>query len=106
MPKVTYVQSDGSAVTCSLAEGDSVMDGALDNGVPGIKAQCGGGCTCATCHCYVRAPWFDRLPEPIADEKEMLGYVWQPRANSRLSCQVRVSMALDGMIVDVPEQQA
>lgn len=106
MPRVTYVQSDGSALTCRLAEGASVMDGALDNGVPGIKAQCGGGCTCATCHCYVRSPWFEKLPEPIQDETDMLAYVWEPRANSRLSCQVRVTAELDGMIVDVPQEQA
>ncbi|MEZ5557541.1 MAG: 2Fe-2S iron-sulfur cluster-binding protein [Pseudomonadales bacterium] len=103
---VTYVQADGSAQTCRLAPGESVMDGALDNGVPGIVAQCGGGCTCATCHCYVRSPWFERLPEPIADERDMLAYVAEPRRNSRLSCQVRVTGALDGMIVDVPERQA
>jgi len=106
MPKVIYVQSDGSSRLCHLAEGDSVMDGALDNLVPGIKAQCGGGCTCATCHCYVRSPWFERLPAPIEDEKEMLAYVWRPRANSRLSCQVKVTRDLDGMIVDVPAKQA
>ena len=106
MPTVTYVLSDGSRKTCHLVDGETLMDGALDNRVPGIKAQCGGGCTCATCHCYVRHPWFERLPAPVPDEKEMLAYVWQPRSNSRLSCQVRVTRALDGLIVDVPERQA
>ncbi len=106
MPTVIYVQADGTRNCCTLKPGDSVMDGALDNGIPGIKAQCGGGCTCATCHCYVRSPWFEQLPDPIDDEKDMLAYVWQPRYNSRLSCQVKVSQALDGMIIDVPRHQA
>ncbi len=106
MPTVIYVQADGSRTVCHLQPGESVMDGALDNGIAGIKAQCGGGCTCATCHCYIREPWFEQLPAPIQDEKDMLEYVWRPEANSRLSCQVKVTDALDGMIVDIPSQQA
>jgi ferredoxin, 2Fe-2S len=106
MPQVTYVQPDGSRSTCSLDDGESVMDGALDNGIPGIIAQCGGGCTCATCHCYVVAPAATRLPAPHQDELDMLDYVWERRANSRLSCQLRVGEGCDEWVVEVPAQQA
>lgn len=105
MPKVTYVQPDGSRITCELRVGESVMDGALDNAVPGIRAQCGGGCTCATCHCYVPSPWFERLPAPVGDELDMLEYVAEPRPDSRLSCQVIVSAELDGLLVGIPRSQ-
>jgi ferredoxin, 2Fe-2S len=106
MPKVTFILPDRSERTCVMTPGASVMDAALDNGIPGIVAQCGGGCTCATCHCYVQHPWFERLPPPSADEAEMLAYVWAPRAESRLSCQVRMTEALDGITVEVPARQA
>ena len=106
MPKVIYVQPDGSRATCELTEGESVMDGALDNGIPGIIAQCGGGCTCATCHCYVSEPFFSRLPPPGPDELEMLDYVRERRAGSRLSCQVFPGTSEDGMVVEVPTRQA
>jgi ferredoxin, 2Fe-2S len=106
MPEVTYVQPDGSRRTCSLSEGESVMDGALDNGILGINAQCGGGCTCATCHCYVLEPAAARLPPPHQDELDLLEYVWERRPNSRLSCQLRVDAECDGWIVEVPAQQA
>ncbi|MBX3706691.1 MAG: (2Fe-2S)-binding protein [Pseudomonadales bacterium] len=105
MPRVTYRQPDGSEATCEVAVGHSVMDGALDNGVPGIVAQCGGACNCATCHCYVDPPWIARLPPPGYDEAELLGFVWQPRAESRLACQIRISDELDGLVVEVPERQ-
>lgn len=102
MPKVTYVQPDGAHTTCRLAAGESVMDGALDNGIPGILGQCGGGCTCATCHCYVREPYASRLPPPGRDEREMLDYLPDRRCNSRLACRIVADAALDGLIVDVP----
>ena len=103
---VTYVQPDGSPTTCEIQVGESVMDGALDHGVPGIIGQCGGGCTCATCHCYVRPPFHERLAPPDADERELLEYVWQPRANSRLACRIFPDEGLSGLIVDVPAHQA
>jgi ferredoxin, 2Fe-2S len=106
MPKVTYVQPDGTRSTYSLADGESVMDGALDNGIPGIIAQCGGGCTCATCHCYVIEPLRADLPPPHQDELDMLDYVWERRANSRLSCQLRVGGELATWVVEVPACQA
>ncbi|MEQ8860298.1 MAG: 2Fe-2S iron-sulfur cluster-binding protein [Pseudomonadales bacterium] len=106
MPQVTYVQPDGSRATYRLVPGESVLDGALDNGVRGILGQCGGGCTCATCHCYVPEPFFSRLAPPDQDELDILEYVWEPRANSRLACQIRVGPALDDLVVVVPAQQA
>jgi ferredoxin, 2Fe-2S len=106
MPQVTYVQPDGSRSTCSLSAGESVMDGALDNGIPGIIAQCDGGCTCATCHCYVLEPAAALLPPPHQYELDMLDYVWERRVNSRLSCQLRVGEGLDDWVVEVPAQQA
>lgn len=106
MPEVTYVQPDGTRITCDVRHGESVMDGALDNHIPGIIAQCGGGCTCATCHCYVPEPYWSRLPPPHPDEREMLEYVWQPRPDSRLACQLFPDPSLDGLVVEVPARQA
>jgi ferredoxin, 2Fe-2S len=106
MPQVTYVQPDGSWQTCTVAAGASVMDGALDNGVAGIIARCGGGCTCATCHCYVLAPDPALLPPPHPDELDMLEYVAGRRANSRLSCQIRLGDGLEAVVVSVPDAQA
>jgi 2Fe-2S ferredoxin len=106
MPKVTFVHPDGSRETHEVARDRTVMDCALDNNVRGIKAQCGGGCTCSTCHCYVLLPWLAKLPPPIGDETDMLEYVWRPRPQSRLSCQIRVTDDLDGIVVEIPERQA
>lgn len=78
------------------------MDCAVDNGVAGIRAQCGGACTCSTCHCYVVAPWFMRVGPPLGDEKDILEYVPERRANSRLSCQIVLTESLDGIVVEVP----
>jgi 2Fe-2S ferredoxin len=85
--------------------GDTVMDGALDNNIPGILGQCGGGCTCSTCHCYVEPPWQARLPPPHPDELELLAYAVDRRPSSRLSCQLRLTEALDGLVVSLPERQ-
>lgn len=106
MPQVTYVQSDGSRTTCAVTVGETVMDGALDNGIPGIIAQCGGGCTCATCHCYLLEPQPSALPPPHPDELEMLDYVWGRRPNSRLACQIRLPESVAVVVVEVPAQQA
>jgi 2Fe-2S ferredoxin len=103
--RVTYVQPDGSQITCELDAGDSVMDGALDHGIPGILGQCGGGCTCATCHCYVREPHRRRVAAPTQDEIEILTYVRERRPESRLACQIRIDDSLDGLIVEVPARQ-
>jgi len=106
MPEVTYVQPDGSRITCSVAPGESVLDGALDNAVPGILGQCGGGCTCATCHCYVAEPYLALLPPPDRDELDILAYVWEPRPNSRLACQIRLENGVQRIEVTVPAEQA
>jgi 2Fe-2S ferredoxin len=105
MPRVTYRQADGTEETCCVTAGHTVMDGALDHNVPGIRAQCGGACVCATCHCYVEDPWLQRLVPPGKTESEMLDYVWEPRTGSRLSCQIVVTDALDGLVVEIPERQ-
>jgi 2Fe-2S ferredoxin len=106
MPKVTYVHPDGSRTTCVVADGESVLDGALDNAVPGILGQCGGGCTCATCHCYVAEPLAARLPAASGDELELLDYVLARQPRSRLACQIFLSDELDGLVVEVPPAQA
>jgi ferredoxin, 2Fe-2S len=106
MPKVTYVQADGSRTTCQLACGASVMDGALDNNIAGITGQCGGGCTCATCHCYVDWQFLPRLDPACGDELDLLDYLEDRRDNSRLSCQIRVSADVDGLIVEIPARQS
>ncbi len=106
MLEVTYVQPDGTRYTCTLRPGETVLDGALDNAVPGILGQCGGGCTCATCHCYVVEPEPGRLPPPHPDELELLEYVLDRRDNSRLACQIRVTGALNRLVVEVPLEQA
>ena len=106
MPKVTYVQPDGTRITRTLAAGESVMDGALDHDIPGILGQCGGGCTCATCHCYVGERWLKQLPPPHPDELAILEYVRGRRTSSRLACQIFLDDALDGLTVEVPAGQA
>lgn len=89
----------------TLQAGDTVMDVALDNNVPGILGQCGGGCTCSTCHCWVEARWLSRLPEQHQDELDLLEYVDGRTPASRLACQVEVTEALDGIEVRLPRQQ-
>ena len=106
MIDVTFVQPDGRAETHSGQLGDTLMDVALDNGVAGIEAQCGGGCTCCTCHCWIDAAWFERLAPPRQGELELLEYAWGRAAYSRLTCQVDLDTALDGIRVEVPEQQS
>lgn len=102
MPRITYLQPDGSRITCRIETGESVLDGALDNGVPGILGQCGGACTCATCHCYVTDPDI----EPAADDElELLSYVPDRRSSSRLACQIRLNHPDDALEVQVPEHQ-
>lgn len=105
MPLVRYRQANGAEYEAEVEEGASVMDGAVDNGIDGIVAQCGGACICATCHCYVDPAWFPQLPAPGPTESEMLGFVLEPRETSRLACQVRVTAALDGLLVELPARQ-
>lgn len=105
MPKITYIAFDGNETTVDAKEGMSVMQTAVNNGVDGIVAECGGACSCATCHVYVDEGWFDKLPEAQAMEKEMLDFAMSPEPTSRLSCQIKVTGELDGLVVRTPESQ-
>ncbi len=106
MPSVIFVLSNGQRHLVNEAVGRTVMDAALDQGIPGIRAQCGGGCTCCTCHCYVEGGWQGQFPTPIDDEQALLEYAWQPRAESRLACQLKLTAAHEGLVIEVPEKQA
>ena len=105
MPLITYVESNGTQHSVQVEIGSSVMQGAIDHGIEGIVAECGGSCTCATCHCYVDDAWFPRLNEPEEMEKDMLICAHDPRPNSRLSCQIAVTDELDGLVIHIPESQ-
>ena len=105
MPKATFVQLDGSARTVEVAEGCSLMEGAVRNNVRGIDADCGGACACATCHVYVDPEWEGRLNRPEETEMAMLDFVVAPATNSRLSCQIKMTAALDGLTVKLPAAQ-
>lgn len=106
MPKVTYVAHDGKTTTVEELDGVSVMQAAQNAGLAGIVAECGGSMMCATCHVYVREPWAAKLPAMTATESEMLTMtVSERKPSSRLSCQIVLSAALDGITVDVPEKQ-
>ena len=102
MVKITFVQPDGSRQVLEASDGESGMDCAGEHGVPGIRAQCGGGCTCSTCHCYLEGSWFVLSGPLDPDEKDILEFVPERRSNSRLTCQVPISERLDGMIVHIP----
>jgi len=106
MVKVTFVEPDGSERTLDGDTGFSVMELAVRNGVTGIDADCGGACACATCHVYVDPDWFDTVGAPGDMEKDMLEFAGKPRETSRLSCQIRLTAALDGLKVTVPESQS
>ena len=106
MPNVTYISHAGESTTINVPVGNSVMEGAVKNGVDGIVAECGGACMCATCHVYVDPAWLPKL-DPIEDEQEeMLGATAADRKpNSRLSCQIAMRQEFDGLVVVMPERQ-
>ena len=105
MPKITYINSDASSQTINVENGLTVMEGAVQNDIPGIDADCGGGMACATCHVYVTEDWFDKLPKKEDGEEDMLDMAFEPKTNSRLSCQIIVSNDLDGLEVNIPSKQ-
>lgn len=105
MPKITYIEFGGREHVVEVPVGLSVMEGAVKNGIPGIDADCGGACACSTCHVYVDAAWVDRLPSKETMEEDMLDFAFQPNAQSRLTCQIKVVPELDGLIVRMPEKQ-
>ena len=105
MPRITYIEHDGTSHTVEAEVGATVMETALRNDIGGIVAECGGSCTCATCHVYVEEPWFDKLAARSADEEYELDSAFDVRPNSRLSCQIVVSDELDGLVVRTPSYQ-
>ena len=105
MPKIIYVDSNGNSKTIDVANGLSVMEGAIQNNIPGIDADCGGGMACATCHVYVKEEWLNKLDKIEDAEQDMIDMAFEPKKNSRLSCQLIVSDKLDGLIVTTPSKQ-
>ncbi|MCY4541531.1 MAG: 2Fe-2S iron-sulfur cluster-binding protein [Rhodobacteraceae bacterium] len=106
MARITYIEYNGTPHLVEVPNGLTVMEGARDNDIPGIEADCGGACACSTCHVYVDEAWVDRLPEMEAMEEDMLDFAWDPDpVRSRLTCQLRVTDALDGLVVRMPEKQ-
>jgi ferredoxin, 2Fe-2S len=107
MAKITYIEPSGAEAIVEVADGWTIMQGATANGIDGIEAECGGSCACATCHCYVDGAQASRLVAPAATELAMLENVAaERRSNSRLSCQIKVSAELDGLVVRLPERQS
>ena len=106
MPKITYKDKKGNSKTIEVENGLSVMEGAIQNDIPGIDADCGGAMACATFHVYVEEKWFDKLPKPEDAEVDMIDMAHEPKKNSRLSCQLIVTDELEGLIVTTPEKQS
>jgi ferredoxin, 2Fe-2S len=105
MPKITFVEQNGTEHVIEAVNGTSVMEAAVKNMVPGIDADCGGACACATCHVYVDAAWVEKVGKPEPMEESMLDFAYEPKETSRLSCQIKVADALDGLVVRLPEFQ-
>ncbi len=106
MPLITYIEHNGTKHEVDVPNGLTVMEGARDNNIPGIEADCGGACACSTCHVYVDENWVDRLPAKDPMEEDMLDFAWQPDpVKSRLTCQLRVTDDLNGLVVKMPEKQ-
>ena len=105
MPKITYNTHDNKTHTIDVQNGLTVMEGAIQNNIPGIDADCGGSMACATCHVYVKEEWFDKLPKKEDGEEDMLDMAFEPNKFSRLSCQLTVTDELDGLIVQLPSKQ-
>ena len=105
MAKITYIEHNGTNHTIDVQNGLTVMEGAVQNNIPGIDADCGGSMACATCHVYVKEDWFDKTNKKSEGEDDMLDQAHEPKKNSRLSCQIIVSDDLDGLVVDMPEKQ-
>ena len=106
MAKITYVEHSGKSHTIQVQNGLTVMEGAVQNNIPGIDADCGGSMACATCHVYVKEEWFNKLPKKEDGEEDMLDMAYEPSKFSRLSCQLTVSDELEGLVVNLPEKQA
>ena len=106
MAKINYIDHSGNKIEINVENGLTVMEGAVQNNVPGIDADCGGSMACATCHVYVEEKWLDKLPKAEEAEVDMIDMAFDPKKNSRLSCQLIVSDELNGLIVTTPEKQS
>ena len=106
MAKITYIEHSGKSHTIQVQNGLTVMEGAVQNNIPGIDADCGGSMACATCHVYVKEEWFNKLPKKEDGEEDMLDMAHEPSKFSRLSCQLTVSDDLEGLVVNLPVKQA
>jgi 2Fe-2S ferredoxin len=106
MAKITFIDSAGTARTVEGEIGSTVMETAIKNGVPEIEAECGGACACSTCHLYVDEAWREKVGEPSPMEADMLDFAFEVKPNSRLSCQIKVTEELDGLVVTTPSRQA
>ena len=105
MTRLTFIANDGTRFEVEAENGSTVMENAIRNAVPGIEAECGGACACATCHVYVDEAWTGIVGEPEPMEEDMLDFAYDVRPSSRLSCQIKVRTELDGLVVQVPERQ-
>ena len=105
MAKIKYIEHNGKEHEVVVANGLTVMEGAIQNNIPGIDADCGGSMACATCHVYVKEDWFNKLPDKAIGEDDMLDQAYEPNSSSRLSCQITVSDDLNGLVVYLPEKQ-
>ena len=105
MAKITYIEHNGKTHVVEVLNGLSVMEGAVQNNIPGIDADCGGSCACATCHVYVDEKWFNKLPNKENAEEDMLDMAFEPNKFSRLTCQITVTNDLDDMVVKMPSKQ-
>ena len=105
MPKITYIDHNDNSKTIEVENGLTVMEGAIQNNIPGIDADCGGGMACATCHVYVKDEWFDKINKKSEGEDDMIDQAYEPKKSSRLSCQIQVSPEIDGLEVHLPGKQ-
>ncbi len=106
MPKLSVIAFDGTQFDLDVENGTTVMENAVRNAVPGIEAECGGACACATCHVYVDDAWVEKVGSPEAMEEDMLDFAVDVQPNSRLSCQIKMAPELDGLVIRIPERQA
>ena len=106
MAKINFITHENQTYTVDIQNGLTVMEGAVQNDIPGIDADCGGGMACATCHVYVNEEWLDKLPTKEDGEEDMLDMAFEPKKNSRLSCQITISDDLDGLTVNIPSKQS
>ena len=106
MPKIIYIENSGKSKNVEVENGLSLMEGAVQNDIPGIDADCGGSMACATCHVYVEEKWLDKIPKAEDAEVDMIDMAYEPKSNSRLSCQIIINDELDGLTVKTPLKQS